>query len=328
MAEDLWRPDEDPRVAAVEGRLTDALTNYLYRVHLGAHRALELPQVDAQALRDAYRTPTLAKADHDSHGRAAQTFAALRQQPRGARDARELAHALAHGWFERGLIADEAERAAVTARAFGLIAAGGVVPGEPGGYAAWRASITDPDAARAVEWAAQHALEHATRLRDTTRAVLASAVVDALIAGDSPQALAQRLVSQFGTLNRDARRLAVTEVSAARSHGFLAGVPDGEQVEWFAAPDACPHCRRYHGRRFTVRSSPGDFQTEVWAGKTNAGRAFTSHRMDKTERGAGELAGPTIPLHPNCRCRWVRVSRPTPGVSPRLEAMLAALSAS
>ena len=192
---------------------------------------------------------------------------------------------------------------------------------------AWE-SIEDPERAYMLEFAAQHGMEHATHLRERTRHMLTSRLYDALLARDSPQNLAVRLGHEFGTLNRDWRRTAITEVAYARAHGFLAGLPAGSSVEWFAAADACTHCRRYHGKTFKVRSSPGNWDSEVWPGKSNVGRSFAPYKQDGSARAEHELAGPTIPLHPNCRCRWLRVAAPIEGVSPRLEAYLAQMAQS
>ncbi|ABW35126.1 Phage Mu-F related protein (plasmid) [Deinococcus geothermalis DSM 11300] len=176
-----------------------------------------------------------------------------------------------------------------------------------------RSSVPDPGTDGALLYGMERACIHVTRVRDTTRAVLAGAVTDALLHGDSPQRLASDLTQRFGTLNRDARRLAITEIAFARANGFLAGVPAGEEVAWFAAKGCCPACQRLDGRKFRVVRGPGDPEKEVWAGKHNAGLPANARV-------------PAIPYHPNCRCRWVRVGPATPqGVSARTLAALAAL---
>lgn len=301
---DLWLPDPDPQIAVVEGRFSDALANYLYRVHAGAHLALGLPGVAKGDVQRAYRTATLAKAEGQGVNRAARLFAELLAQPRAARKADDLAELLSREWFERGLIRDEAERAVVQANARGRIEAarGAPAPVLP-------ASARDA----ALVYGVERAAIHVTRVRDTTRAVLAGAVVDALARGDSAQRLASDLTQRFGTLNRDARRLAITEIAFARANGFLAAVPEGSAVEWFTASGCCPACGRLNGRRFRVTRGPGDPETEVWPGKHNVG-------LPAAQRT------PSIPYHPNCRCKWVRILPAVPaGVSARTLAALAAL---
>ncbi|PIG96926.1 hypothetical protein AMD26_015370 [Deinococcus sp. UR1] len=170
---------------------------------------------------------------------------------------------------------------------------------------------THPGPDDTLSWVVERACLHVTRLQDTTRATLAGAVVDALLRGDSPQILALTLTQRFGTLNRDARRLAITEVAFARANGFLAAAV-GRQVAWFSAAGCCTHCQQLDGTRYRVTAGPGDPQRDVWAGKHNVGMLAA----DRT---------PAIPLHPNCRCRWVIVEDAAPGVSDRTKAALAAM---
>jgi len=55
-----------------------------------------------------------------------------------------------------------------------------------------------------------------------------------------------------------------------------------------------------------VRHSPGDPEKEVWPGK-------------------GWEAGPSIPNHPHCRCRWIAVTQPVGEVDPEVEALARAV---
>jgi len=323
--EDMWAEDVHPAFALIETRLSDVLSSALYHLHRAAHKALELPSVSALDLQAAYRTVRLAKAD-EGWSVAARTFADLRYKPREAREPAELAHALTAHYFERGVIEDEMRAAVFKANALSLIQATGQSPQAAEQYRSWASGIVDPDQSRAVAWAAERACEHVTRLGDTTRAVLADAVLGALISRQSPQELSAKIVSLFGTLNRDARRLAITEISSARSNGYLMGLPDGAQLTWFAAPDACPHCLHLHGTRLTVRAQPTGQVLDVWPGKSNVGRSLSSTKRSGEARRDDELGWPCIPLHPNCRCRYVRVAQPIPGVSPRLEAALMAIA--
>lgn len=302
---DLWSPDADATIAAAEARLTDALLGRLYQVHTGAHVALGLPAIPEDAVQEAYRTFALPVAKAGGYSRAAQLFAELRANPPRARKVDDLADALTQQWFEAGLLRGEAERAVVTANARGRIEAARAAPARPVEQDA------GPDGA--LDWAIERAGQHVTRLRDTTRATLAGAVVDALLRGDSPQTLAVTLTQRFGTLNRDARRLAITEIAFARNNGFLSAVPAGERVAWFTAAGCCPACGRMDGREFEVTRGPADPQECVWPGKHNVG-------LPADERT------PSLPYHPNCRCRWRRVDRAPQGVSERTLAALAAMN--
>ena len=311
--EDLWAADPDPAVARIEGRLSNTLSTYLYHLHQQAHLHLGLPTVDPRLVQAAYRTPDLplAKAEgQENWSKAALLFAELSAQPRGARRATDLAEALSTSWYERGVIEHETRVCVVQANLIGRIQGGATDPVRAWG--AYAASDTAGFDVRALNWAQERACQYVRGLRDESRQVLAGAVTSALLRGDSPGRLAVDLTHQFGVLNRDARRLAVTEISYARSNGFLSAVPAGEDVEWFSAKDACSGCSKLHGRRFRVTSGPDDPEKCVWVGKHNVGLK------------SGERT-PTIPLHPNCRCRWVRVRRPVAGVSRRLDDMLNAI---
>lgn len=299
---DIWTPDPDPQVAAIEGRWTDNLAHFLYHVHQGAHLALGLPSVPRDDVQAAYHSLALPVAKADGVNRAQRLFEALLQQPKAARKAEDLADALTQDWFERGLLGSEAARAITQGQLRGRIEAAGKPQAALDSY--------EPEAA--VLYGQARAAVHVTRLRDTTRAVLAGAVLDALMRGDSPQKLALDLTQRFGVLNRDARRLAITEIAFARANGFLAGIPVGDEVEWFTAAGCCQPCARLNGKRFKVVRGAGDPLTEVWVGKHNAGLPAA-------------LRTPAIPFHPNCRCRWLRVVRPAAEVSARTFAALAAL---
>ncbi len=307
----MWAKDPDRHVALVEDRLYRSLRAYLYGVHLDVHRALGLPAMDRQAVLDAYHVTDLpqllVKAEQS---KAAATFAALLAQPRAARKPRDLADSLASSWFERAGIEDEAHRAVVVANLTGRIQAQGHLPADYAGWRRYAEQITDPKEGT-VLLQMERACIHATQLDATTRGVVAGTVTDALLRGDSPATLATALTQRFGTLNRDARRLAITEIAFARASGYLAGLPEGEKVEWFTAAGACRACEGMNARTFTVRRGPGDGQKDVWPGKHNVGRLVADR-------------WPAIPLHPNCRCRWVRPAARAEGVS---QSVLDALSA-
>lgn len=331
---DIWAPDDDPAIAAAEAAYTNAGMAALYGVHQDVHRALGLPQVPADVVREAYHAGTLpavmAKADVTRGGawnKAAQLFARLRGLKRvGAQQARDLAAAATHKWFAEGYVQDEPQRQALTAFLTGQIRARGRVPaGTPDTLEQASRMICTPDDLHRAAYVQARAAEHVQGLEDSARRAVALTVIDAELQGASPQQLAGQLLDKFADQARDWRRVAITEVAASRAAGFLAGIPAGEEVEWSAAEDACVHCRAYHGQRFRVTRDPGDHHTQVWAGKSNVGRSWSPRRRDGTQRGPDELAGPTIPAHPHCRCRYLRVLVPVQG-GDRVEQYLKMLS--
>jgi len=108
----------------------------------------------------------------------------------------------------------------------------------------------------------------------------------------------------------------------------IAGCKENEVVVWKAQINACQFCRQLDGKKFTVRSEapedysylkPGskrynelanEFDETIWVGKTNVGRSSSPRqRLDDGNyrtREHHELWAPTIPLHPHCRCQWVK----------------------
>ncbi len=135
----------------------------------------------------------------------------------------------------------------------------------------------------------------------------------------TPQKLEQALRDEVGTANRDLRRIAITEAGEAANQAFLSEFPEGskvKRVEVYAG--ACPFCRKIDGMVFTWTLEPRgqeDSWTHVWPGKTNIGRSASPRK--KTEDGGLELRTPEELWHPaaglqhpNCRGRWLLVSRP------------------
>lgn len=117
------------------------------------------------------------------------------------------------------------------------------------------------------------------------------------------QRLAQELFDKFGEQNRDWRRVAITELAMASNDAFLAGCSEGDKVIVPPVANSCKYCKLHlEGKEFTVLEKPPtdlNYTTEekyVWAGKTNYGRKVASWI-------------PCIPLHPNCRHRYHKISR-------------------
>jgi hypothetical protein len=113
----------------------------------------------------------------------------------------------------------------------------------------------------------------------------------------------------FGYLNRDWRRVALTETAMSAASGKLAQVAgmEGWEAIWTGTPNACPFCSRMYGRSFKIVSAdkePKDGDKEVWPGKSNIGRSVSLFTKDGRKREKGELWWPCIPAHPNCCCSW------------------------
>lgn len=175
--------------------------------------------------------------------------------------------------------------------------------------------------------AAEHVTNFTTDARRRLRATIMQHAEQQMLAvkgvgGGS--SLQTKLLDTFGTLNRDWRRIAITEAGDNQLLGFLASLPAGSRVrriEQYA--NACPHCRRIDGKVMTVvpPDHPNkDPETEVWIGKTNVGRsAAPSKRVGNqlVARSPDELWWiPAGLMHPHCRGRWVQMQSDQPGDDP------------
>ena len=137
------------------------------------------------------------------------------------------------------------------------------------------------------------------------------------------QALRQRLFDSFGVLNRDFRRIAVTEAGEACLQGYVAAQRPGQMVRRQEAyRGACPFCKSINGKVFRV-VSPADPKrngdTDIWLGKSNVGRSASPRKREGgvlVERPSAEMwwvaAGV---MHPNCRGAWSTVVAKPPQVS-------------
>lgn len=140
----------------------------------------------------------------------------------------------------------------------------------------------------------------------------------------SLSSLQTQLFDQFDQMNRDWRRIAITEAGEMANQGVIAGLPRDSRVRRIEAySGACPFCRKIDGRIFRVTTAADpdkDGFKDVWPGKTNIGRSASPYK-----RVGGELL-PRDPdekwwvaagtQHPHCRGRWEPVHSAQPGDDP------------
>lgn len=160
--------------------------------------------------------------------------------------------------------------------------------------------------ANTVRHAESHAADKLTEVGDRHRAAIRQMVIRAKQERWGAQKLAQALFDAFGDQNRDWRRVAITELSTATNNAYLTGCEEGDTVVGMGAANACKHCNQYViGKSFKVThkihtdDDYDDYATEmgyVWVGKSNYGRTTAAFI-------------PCVPMHPNCRCRWHKLSR-------------------
>lgn len=159
-----------------------------------------------------------------------------------------------------------------------------------------------PQEARTVEQASLRAADKMVEVDARHAAGIRQLVLQAQRERWTPQQLADALFEAYGEQNRDWRRVAITELAMAANDAYLSGCAEGDQVIGMGADDACKHCKKYViGKQFTVthklpQNNHHHEMNFVWPGKSNYGRKVATFI-------------PAIPFHPNCRCRWHRISR-------------------
>jgi hypothetical protein len=323
---DIWAQDSDPILGPIETALYALGSTYLQHVHRDLHTALALPANHLSDLQDAYpRIQVLAKAsDREREALLNRAYTSIRallakrglgQQSRGVdpEDYDRLITATTDKWRAEGRITTRAQRLAVAAHIAGHLRAQAAPHADARRYIT---EIGDRERER-VQYANARAAMYVTRLDENTRYAMRQVIYGWEQDRGSPSRLEQSLREAFAALNRDWRRIAITEASFSRANGVLGALRTGTRVEWRAAADACPHCRRLHLRSFEVVAADAaerDPQSHVWVGKASAERG-----EDGKRRPVGSY--PAIPLHPHCRCAW-RVLLPDVGpVAEHIRAM-------
>ncbi len=160
-----------------------------------------------------------------------------------------------------------------------------------------------PKEVQAIEVASDRAGDKLQEVEKRTRDRVKELVQKAVQERWTPEQLRQALYDELGHLNRDWRRVAITELAMAHNDAFLHTVGQGEKVYVSPIGGACKYCQALlEGKTFTVvheEPKTVDHKTEmnvVWPGKTNQGRKVAAWI-------------PCIPLHPNCRHRYQHISK-------------------
>lgn len=184
--------------------------------------------------------------------------------------------------------------------------------------------------AHVIDYAAARSAELITDIGERTRHRIKQVLIDhhkRAAIGDPdavPMRLQSRLFDEFSVLNRDWRRVAITESTENYGEGFVASVQDGERVKRIEAyPTACPFCKKIHGMEFEVvdpAREDKDGWKHIWVGKTNVGRSASPRKREGdhlVERDESELWWPAAGAqHPNCRGSWQRIMAKPDDVDP------------
>lgn len=167
-----------------------------------------------------------------------------------------------------------------------------------------------------LNYANAHAAENVRQFKEDTRHALRRLVVRRAherAMGTERGSLQTDLLDQFATLNRDWRRIAVTESGESLNQGHIASLSSGQQVKRVEQyRGACPFCRKIDGKIATVVSADApdkDGDTQIWVGKDNVGRSAAARKRvgdQLVPRDVDEMWWlPAGLAHPNCRGRWV-----------------------
>jgi hypothetical protein len=136
--------------------------------------------------------------------------------------------------------------------------------------------------------------------------------------------LETKLLDAFGTLNRDWRRIAVTEAGNAQTVGYVASLPMGAKVKRVEQyKGACAFCRKIDNKVVTVvdpAMDNKDPETMIWVGKDNIGRSASPRKrvgdllVDREPHEMWQI--PAGLVHPHCRGRWIPTIQDRPGDDP------------
>ncbi|WP_431860176.1 hypothetical protein [Azospirillum sp.] len=333
----IWAPHPNPyltahveestaRLQAILERIQDTLARLLTGEPIG-----ELSKADVPWLR-------WSEADFQ-HAR--MRLEAKRPEDYELSDWMLLVDYLIQRYLPEGVIQSEAEYLTVRASMLGKVQAnmaarkpstatiGAVAFLIPTSFAHVPPHVLNPVELEVLKFARARAAENISDVTEGARHRMKTLIrehLQAQILGQkegTAAALRQRIFDEFGQLNRDFRRIAVTEAGECCNSGFIAAQKPGKKVRRVEAyQGACEFCRSINGKVFTVVSPAKpdkDGEAEIWLGKTNIGRSAAPRKKvgaELVEREPHERWWPAAGVqHPHCRGAWTPVVEKPPEVS-------------
>lgn len=293
----IWSSDPAPEIAALEDGLTIIGSGYLMRVHLDVLTALELPAQTVGEIKAAYQAEKVVRKADEPWFTAQKKLSALRgygTSPIPPSLYGDLVEAVTSKWYAEGRLEDRVQQQIVATWLTTQLQLGKKAPPR---------LEYQGEQKYVLEYAQAQASQYVSSLNAATRREIALAVYQAEQSRASPQALSDTLLERFSTLNRDWRRIAVSEISTNRSNATLAAYPEGTEFEYSAAKDACRDCLYHHGKTYTLVSPEAakDAAKEIWIGKP------------PRPKGVEAKDWVRIGMHPLCRCRWIpKIRQPAP----------------
>lgn len=169
-----------------------------------------------------------------------------------------------------------------------------------------------------MEYGKLRCMEQVVGLKASARTKIKKVILEhtfAKMQGDplaTKEVLQSKLFDEFATLNRDWRRIAVTEAGENANQGFLATFKPGSRVRRIEQyKGACPFCKKINGVVMEVvdpHAEKKDGDKQVWVGKTNIGRSAAPRKRvgdELVERTGAEMWWiPAGTVHPHCRGTW------------------------
>lgn len=174
-----------------------------------------------------------------------------------------------------------------------------------------------------IDYGMANCCAHVTGFTDSVRYKLKRTILEheksIKLEGKPPEhSLQTKLFDQFGELNKDWRRIALTEPGEMANQGFVDSMPYGQKLKRLEQyRGACPFCLKIDKKVVTVvdpKKKDKNWDTEIWSGKDNVGRSASPYKRvggQLVKRSDDELWRiPAGLAHPHCRGLWMPTTAP------------------
>ena len=203
-----------------------------------------------------------------------------------------------------------------------------------------------PTETRAIEWSHYRGAQHLTNATNDTSNRVNNLIFENLSEHKGHRALRRALEEEMftdrGEINRNWKRVAISESNTALNQGYIATLKQGEFVLGYSMPDACDWCVTHIKGKVYMVIDPDKVELEyehldpkgseyrkrswlwsnaIWRGKSNIGRSSAARKRKDPEIGNTpdnleprehhERWSPITPGHVHCRCRVIRFNPDT-----------------
>lgn len=307
----FWGPHPDRRIAAIEAEFYGVGRDFLRAV---CAAAMGRPAPGVRALEKAFQVDP---GEMDGWGRLVDLFSRKIEPAKLMDGWTAVVDRLVAGLLPQATVEAAASRMAMQTHLMwriGQRVAAGTLP-------TWddAVKLVPSVQAESMVWARNHGMAYLQNLSDESRKAMRTILVQSREYEQGAQGLNRALFDKMSGLNRDWRRIAITETALAVGNGQLssaaaAGVP--QVARWVASPLACKHCLAQQGKVFAILAAPDPARGDdaLWPGKNNLHRsAYRWSRKESRYRDRDEMWWPCIPMHPLCCCSLVVQPAPPGG---------------